>query len=892
MNRLFILAFLYFFSLQIQSAELPDGFVEELLVENLDPVSMAMAPDGRIFIAEKNGRILIVRNGELLHHPFLTLEVDNFNERGISGIVFHPDFESNNYFYVYYTVAGANHNRISRFTANGDFAIPGSEEVLLDLDQLSGTIHNGGAMKFGGDGKLYIAVGDGADPNAAQSMNSFHGKILRLNDDGSIPEDNPFYESVAGNRRAIYALGFRNPFTFDIQPGTGRIFVADVGGSDFEEINDILPGGNYGWPLIEGYRTDQSAPENYVDPVFAYSHDIGCAVIGTAFYSPDNPNFPSEYEDMFFFGDYCGGYVKLMDPATGEVTGTFIEGIDRPISFLVGPDGSFYYLERAGMGGGSVGDNTSTTNGRLWQVTYTGSGAPFISQHPNNVLVVEGENARFEVRALGEEPLAYQWFKNGNPISGANSSSVTLESVTLADDGAEFVCEVSNILGPVYSDPATLTVSDGTRPVPDIEFPVAGGSYQAGDTLFFAGGATDNEDGTLPLDQLTWIIDFHHDDHTHPGLAPVSGIDSGYYVIPRVGEISTNVWYRVYLSATDSEGLSATSFVDVHPEIVNITVNSIPSGLRVNIDGQNVTTPHTYQSVIGVLRTVQVPITQYFNDLLYAFDGFPGENNELVNLYSLYAPTSDTIINTSFDVVNLGSGTGITGFYHRFENQELVQPPLFQRINQNIDFNWGSGSPAEDALGNDNYGVSWRGTIEPLFTETYTFRTVTDDGVRLWINDQLIIDQWIDQAATSWEGEIALEAGQRYNIRLDYYERGGEAVCQLYWSSPRNPEEIIPIRQLYPEIIASVDENLEGNIVIYPNPARDVIFVSKHTLKEQSSDYQLSVFSSAGKLLIKATIFYSPQEEITLDIGMLPPGQYILQLQSENENYKSRFVRD
>src|SRR6185436_11121568 len=161
------------------------------------------------------------------------------------------------------------HNRVSRFFASGDVALPGSEAVILELNDLSSaTNHNGGALHFGPDGKLYIAVGENANSANAQTLDNLLGKILRLNPDGTIPLDNPFYNTAAGVNRAIWALGLRNPFTFDFQPGTGRMFINDVGQSSWEEINDGIAGSNYGWPATEGYT---STPP-YRGPLHAYGH--------------------------------------------------------------------------------------------------------------------------------------------------------------------------------------------------------------------------------------------------------------------------------------------------------------------------------------------------------------------------------------------------------------------------------------------------------------------------------------------------------------------------------------------------------------------------------------------------------------------------------------------
>src|SRR5439155_12911459 len=141
------------------------------------------------------------------------------------------------------------HNRVSRFTASGDVAVAGSETVILELDDLStASNHNGGAIHFGPDGRLYVAVGENATSANAQTLANRLGKMLRINADGSIPIDNPFSSTAVGVNRAIWALGLRNPFTFAIQPGTGRMFINDVGQSTWEEIDDGVAGANYGWP--------------------------------------------------------------------------------------------------------------------------------------------------------------------------------------------------------------------------------------------------------------------------------------------------------------------------------------------------------------------------------------------------------------------------------------------------------------------------------------------------------------------------------------------------------------------------------------------------------------------------------------------------------------------
>lgn len=298
--KLFTLLFFITLSQYIHSHTLPSGFAEVKIAGDLDPVTMALASDGRLFLAEKNGRVSIVENGVLLPDAFVEIAVDNFNERGLSGLAVDPDFENNHFIYIYYTVPNKGHNRVSRITANGNAAIPGSELILLELDPLFGAHHNAGAMVFSADGKLYISVGDGTSGTTPQNLESLLGKILRINRDGSIPEDNPFYNVTNGKYKSIWALGMRNPFAMCVDPSSYKIFTTDVGSTDFEEINEIIGGKNYGWPIIEGYAAGQLPPANYKDPLYAYGHSDGCAAVGVTVYNPNQPIFPAEYHGKLF----------------------------------------------------------------------------------------------------------------------------------------------------------------------------------------------------------------------------------------------------------------------------------------------------------------------------------------------------------------------------------------------------------------------------------------------------------------------------------------------------------------------------------------------------------------------------------------------------------------
>ena len=332
--------------LSLRAATLPAGFTETLVGGGLSsPTAMEFAPDGRLFVCQQGGQLRVIKNGVLLPTPFVTVNTDSSGERGLLGIAFDPNFQTNNFIYVYYTVPGTPpHNRVSRFTANGDVAVAGSELPILNLESLSSaTNHNGGAIHFGSDGKLYVAVGENANSSNSQTLSNRLGKMLRINSDGSIPSDNPFFNTAAGDNRVIWALGLRNPFTFAFQPNTGRLFINDVGQSTWEEINDGIAGSNYGWPNTEGATSDPL----YRGPLFTYAHGTtdttGCAITGGTFYNPPLVQFPSSYVGKYFFADLCSGWIRVMDPSNNTAT-DFATGIPNPVDLKVGADGSLYYL--------------------------------------------------------------------------------------------------------------------------------------------------------------------------------------------------------------------------------------------------------------------------------------------------------------------------------------------------------------------------------------------------------------------------------------------------------------------------------------------------------------------------------------------------------------------
>jgi glucose/arabinose dehydrogenase len=336
---------------------LPTGFTRTQLATGLTPATaFTQLPDGRILVALQTGTLRVLQSNGTAIGTMLTVTVDSAGERGLIGVTPHPNFANNGFIYVHYTTPdGGTHNRISRFTVSGNTA--SGEVQIANLPSVgTATGHNGGALLFGKDGKLYVAVGDNTRGSIVSAdLNSPFGKILRFNEDGSIPSDNPFCTTAGDLKCAIWARGLRNPFTLAVRASDGRIHINDVGERTWEEINLGAAGANYGWPSTEG----PTGASGITGPSFAFDHDpapdstsgfiSGCSVIGGAFY-PDAGAFPQAYRGSYYFTDFCNTVINRLDMANGNVAYTFgtLTG-SHVVGMRVAIDGSLLVLTQTGI---------------------------------------------------------------------------------------------------------------------------------------------------------------------------------------------------------------------------------------------------------------------------------------------------------------------------------------------------------------------------------------------------------------------------------------------------------------------------------------------------------------------------------------------------------------
>lgn len=625
-------------------ANLITGFTESLVASGLSsPTAMEFAPNGDLWILQQGGTVKRFAPGDTAGDVvgrLNNLGLTSSGERGLLGIAFDPDYATNKKVFLYYTTTdGGTHNRVSTFTVNdsnsSDYFFTGTtgggttgtptQSIILELDALSGaTNHNGGAIHFGPDGKLYIAVGDNANGSNSQTLSNLHGKILRINADGSIPSTNPFFNTATGQERAIWALGLRNPFTFAFQPGTGRMHINDVGQNAFEEINNGVAGANYGWPGIEGNNgTPPGSPGTYRAPFHVYGHGGGTfegfAITGGAFYNPTTQNFPDSYVGDYFFADFVNDWIHVIDLNNGNVR-EFATSAGSPVDLRVKDDGSLYYL--------SFGDGTAH------RVVFTASQAPNITDEPDDATVSAGGTASFTVAATGAG-LSYQWQKfngsawvdlsNGNGVSGVNATTLVVAAVDGADAG-QYRVRVSNGDGSDTSRAATLTVTANQRPTASISIDAgltAIGKFIAGQEITFSGSASDPEDGTLAASAFDWKVEYITSINSgNPAVRPFeefSNTTTASFTPATTGPYTkADVAYRVTLTVTDSGGLTRTVTRDLSPKVATLTVKTNPAGLVFTVDAQPYTSRRVFNSVAGFEHPLGAA-SQTFNGKAYDF---------------------------------------------------------------------------------------------------------------------------------------------------------------------------------------------------------------------------------------------------------------------------------
>jgi glucose/arabinose dehydrogenase len=361
----------------------PQGFSLVTVAAGLDqPTAFALKGNKALVTEKASGKVQVVLpDGSLRPRPLVTLKVSSESERGVLGIALDPSFATNRFVYIYYTTGpgalgytGSPKNRVSRFTTTAPGLVATGETIIIDNIPSDAGNHNGGDIQFGFDGMLYVAVGDGGQFHGdAQTLNTLRGKMLRVNRDGGSNKTNPHRFAAGGRRcgdpagvppgagpcREIYALGLRNPFRFSLRASNGSYVIGDVGQNTWEELNTLVPGGNYGWNVVEGpcpllpnpncNPASTPYPAQYQRPVHFYNHggagETGQTIIAGAF-AENGSNYPAPYAGAYFYGDFAASWIHVltMDAANAVTSQSDFAALSSPVAFRNGPDGNIYVL--------------------------------------------------------------------------------------------------------------------------------------------------------------------------------------------------------------------------------------------------------------------------------------------------------------------------------------------------------------------------------------------------------------------------------------------------------------------------------------------------------------------------------------------------------------------
>ena len=484
------------------------------------------------------------------------------------------------------------------------------------------------------------------DARTTSDPTGLDGSILRIDPDtGAGLPGNPFSASTDANQRRIVAFGLRNPFRFTIRPGTNEIWAGDVGQNNWEEINRLVTpadstADNFGWPCYEGVdpqlgfdNADLNLCESLysgggaVSPYFTYNHADHVAsgescptgsssISGLAFY-PGGP-FPDSYDGALFFADYSRNCIWVMpkgsnglpDPSNIQA---FDQGADGPVKLVVGPGGALYYVNLGSLG---------TPDGTIQQISSCGGNCPPIAEAtatPSNGTAPL--HVEFDASGSSDpegNTLSYSWDLNGDGTFGDSTAVNPSHDYTTA---GTYDVAVRVTDSHMASDTFSLQVQVGnTAPVVQITSPQASDQWAVGDSIAFAGDATDNQ-GTLPDSAFHWQVILNHcpsNCHQHP-LQTIDDVRSGSFTAPDHDYPSS---LTIKLTVTDGGGLSGSDSVTIDPRTVQLGIQSSPPGVEIGLDLSSVITPFADTVIEGSHHSVAAPSQVTVGGQAYQFDSW------------------------------------------------------------------------------------------------------------------------------------------------------------------------------------------------------------------------------------------------------------------------------
>jgi hypothetical protein len=636
---------------------------------------------------------------------------------------------------------------------------------------------------------------------------SLDGAVLRLDPDtGEALPDNPLAASGDPNARRIIAHGLRNPFRMTVRPGTSELWVGDVGWGAWEELNRIpdptAPVVNFGWPCYEGagrqngYDTaNLTICENLYSagaaavrqPYHAYHHSdkvvpgescpagAGSSVAGLAFYPASGGPYPDEYDGALFFADYTRDCIWAMRrganglPDTSAITTFVANNTAHPapqnrvdvVELEVSPAGEVWYADLGGT---------------VRRVRYAGTNSPPVA-------------AATATPASGTAPLTVDFSGSGSsdPEGGPLTYAWDLDDDGQYDDATGVTARwtyqtpgtytpglrVTDNQGAPATNEVTVTVGN-SPPTATISSPSSSLRWKVGDTITFSGGATDPQSGTLPASALSWTLVQHHCEtpqtcHQHQ-VQTIEDVASGSFAAP---DHEYPSYLELTLTATDPGGLTGTDTVRLDPQTVDLTFQSNPTALQLTVGPTTQTAPFARTVIVGSNNSVSAPSPQTLGGNSYRFQSWSDGG---AAAHNLTAPAAATTYTATYQQVPADCAPAEWRASY-FANRTLAGTPAGERCEAAVDYNWGSGGPTGVGVGTDNFSARWVKT-QSFAAGSYTFTATADDGVRVYLDNTLIIDQWRDQAPTTYTATRQLTAGD-HELKVEYYERGGGAVARL-----------------------------------------------------------------------------------------------------------------
>jgi glucose/arabinose dehydrogenase len=813
------------------SAAVPGGFSDTLVTAVSAPTDIAFTPSGTMLITSQGGRLYARSGGTTTLVLNISSKVCSDFERGLLGLAVDPEFNSNNYIYLFYTfnkngtcahnVPSSPVNRVSRFTFSGSTV--SGETILVDNMPSPNGNHNAGGLVFGKDGYLYIAIGDGgceigspsecagANDNA-RVKNRLQGKILRVNRNGVAPSSNPFYDgggtcrvngstSAGLHCRETFAWGFRNPFRIAVNPNSSStvLHANDVGQGLWEEIDRVLAGRDYGWNSCEGFHANGSYnPCGFTDenPIFEYGHGSCNSITGAAFIP--NGSWPSTYDNAYFFSDYTCGTIWYLKNGTRT---TFATGVGSATEIEFGPSGADVALYYTNYGSGQI---------RRIDYTAANNRAPVAEIDASPTYGPLPLEVDFDGTGSSDpdgDTLTYKWDFGDGTSSTSSSPTKTYQNA----QKYKVTLTVSDGRGGIGTDSVTIDAGN-TRPDAEILSPSASDEFAVGETITLTGKGTDAEDGNLSSSRMTWEVLLHHGSHTHPFFGPTPGNNLTFKApAPEDLAAAANSYLEIRLTVRDSNGLGKRVTLNYQPNKVDVQIDSNVPGMLLWVEGVAVTAPATVTSWENNPLSVMAPDQIGPDDQPYIYKSWsdggtrshnydtPASNGTVIATFNVLpgdsiAPHADARVSEAYPTRNEGGGTGLSVKGGTSSDYETVIRFKVANVGESVyrarlflfayDPTVDGPSIYETSPSWSELGVTWNNRPAPTGSALQNYGPVADNS---WIAYDVT-------AAIDGNGYVAFVLRGTSSDGVSWYSRqaGAHQPRLVIWSSVPSPSEATP----------------------------------------------------------------------------------------------------